>query len=241
MAENTATPAEDLTPDQLIQRFSYRHLPELDHLIKVPGLPPLKPIERLGVLSRGNLDRLPLECVLEILETLDCQSLSRLSQTSLAIKGLVESFRPYFDLRMHASEALEALGRTRLLSQHSASSLHSVLVSKECAVCGKFGPGLFLPTCERFCLHCLYEHQCFRVTSFDGARELFGLSDDEINSLTAMFSIPGNYKVPYVSLKYEVSEIELVPMSQITRPVPGHDSTSRPVISRWSDPGNSAQ
>ncbi|RSL70298.1 hypothetical protein CEP54_001897 [Fusarium duplospermum] len=143
--------------------------------------------------SLGQLDLLPAELLLSVLDLLDFQSLSRLSRVSALGKDVVEDLPVYRDVIEHAPEALTALVKTRLVSHHPAALLHQTLHQSRCVSCHYYGGFLFLPTCERVCFECLYENQAFRMTTPSLAKQCFALTDNELEQIPLMHSIPGTF------------------------------------------------
>ncbi|KAF5019988.1 hypothetical protein F66182_7994 [Fusarium sp. NRRL 66182] len=143
--------------------------------------------------SLGRLGLIPAELLLSVLDLLDLQSLSRLSQVSLLGKDIIESLPAYKEMIHHAPETLAVLGQTGLLSYHSAALLHSTLRRSRCVSCFAFGGFLFLPTCERVCFECLYENQALRMTSPTMAKQCFGLTDDDLERIPVMNTLPGTF------------------------------------------------
>ncbi|KAF4468586.1 hypothetical protein FALBO_4523 [Fusarium albosuccineum] len=143
--------------------------------------------------SLGQLDHLPAELLLSVLDLLDFQSLSRLSRVSVMGKDVVEDLPVYRDVMEHAPEALAALGQTRLLSCHPAALLQHTLRQSKCVSCFSFGGFLFLPTCERICFECLYENQALRMTTPSKAKQCFGLTESDLKQIPVMQSIPGTF------------------------------------------------
>jgi hypothetical protein len=143
--------------------------------------------------SAGSLDSLPLELLHSICASLDFQSLSRLSRTSLRGKAIVESLPAYRDLMKYAPYTLNALGKTGLISVHSPTMLHAALHSENCVSCGEYGAFLFLPTCERVCYECLQRNASFWVVSTRQARKYFNLTERQLKSEPYMRNIPGYY------------------------------------------------
>ncbi|KAF9870795.1 hypothetical protein CkaCkLH20_11694 [Colletotrichum karsti] len=141
----------------------------------------------------GNIDQLPPELQLLIIEQLDFRSLSRLMRTSRKGKTIVEGLAAFIDMIEHAPEVLTALGKTNIISHHSAASLRQVLRSQKCASCFDFGPLLFLPTCERICPTCVLYNDAFWMTTPSLAKECFSLSDDQLGTIPIMRVIPGAY------------------------------------------------
>jgi len=143
----------------------------------------------------GNLDVLPLELLHSIFSMLDLRTLSGITRTCLRGTVVVESLPEYRDLIRHAPQAMAALGSTRLLHYHSASTLHATLLSASCSSCGEYGAFLFLPTCERCCYECLWRNQSLWVIPISEARKCFDLSVASAKELPTMRSLPGKYYV----------------------------------------------
>ncbi|OAL64276.1 hypothetical protein A7C99_4935 [Trichophyton rubrum] len=123
--------AELSDDEKLVQRLSHRP----SHLVggMIPITEPVKPSQanrRSEISSTGMLDRLPLEVLHQMLNTLDFQSLCRLSRVSRRGRSIVESLPTYRALMEYISDALKALGETRLIQLHSADKLRAVLQSE---------------------------------------------------------------------------------------------------------------
>ena len=182
----------------LIERFSHRPSSILRGVVitKVPEVTKPSPIQRQpGHVIMDQVHRLPLEILHSICSKLDLLSLSRFSRCSLQCQTVICSLPAYKDLVDHAMNALSALGKTRLLAYHSASTLRAALRSEDCVSCGSYGVCLFLPSCERCCYHCLQENQAFWVFPLDWARGCFGLTLQQLEQIPIMLSIIGNYSV----------------------------------------------
>merc|ERR1712000_619002 len=94
------------------------------------------------------------------------------------LRGLPLAVRP----------SLSASGQPR------GSSLgHLALLQSRCVSCHYFGGFLFLPTCERVCFECLYENQAFRMTTPTLAKQCFALTDNDLEQIPLMHSIPGTF------------------------------------------------
>ena len=144
--------------------------------------------------SLGELEVMPDEIILKIIGHLDFQSLSRFSRVSLRAKEMVEDDCPaYYDMMEYAPEALTALGRTGLLKYHPAPLLRQTLYSSECAYCFEFGGYLLLLTCERVCMYCLWTKPSLWATTADLAQECFNLTEDQLQRIPSLYSIPGEY------------------------------------------------
>lgn len=158
----------------------------------IRNLPPAKhtPIQRNVDSHMGSLSTFPVEILSFVLDSLDFQSLSCLSQTSLLARNIVEQLPAYNDMMSYAPETLTALKKIGLLSYHSASQLRRALHSEKCVSCTQFGGYLFLPTCERACYDCLNSNHSLRVTTRAMAKRCFLLSDSQLRRIPIMLSIP---------------------------------------------------
>ncbi|KAM0307472.1 hypothetical protein ACHAPM_000191 [Fusarium culmorum] len=159
----------------------------------LPSITSIPNQSRVYASSLGQLDLLPAELLLSVLDLLDFQSLSCLSRVSILGKDVIESLPVYSEMVQHAPETLAALGQTHLLGHHRATLLHSTLRQSKCVSCFAFGGFLFLPTCERVCFECLYENQSLRMTSPAMAKQCFGLTDDDLGRVPIMHSVPGTF------------------------------------------------
>ncbi|EEA25532.1 hypothetical protein TMatcc_006238 [Talaromyces marneffei ATCC 18224] len=158
---------------------------------------PAKPsaIQRSADTSSATLlDRLPLELLHLICASLDFQSLSRLSRTSLQIKTIVELLPAYRDLMKYAPRTLSALGKTKLISLHSSGELHAALRSADCVSCAEFGTYLFLPTCERVCYGCLRRNQSFWMIAEATAKECFKIPQRQLKTISFTQYVPRHYQ-----------------------------------------------
>ncbi|KAK2877257.1 hypothetical protein FQN49_001296 [Arthroderma sp. PD_2] len=151
-----------------------------------------------GPSSLGRLDPLSLEILHNILYLLDIRSLSRLSRVSHRGRVTVESLPIYRTLMKRIPDTLKALGQTRLLRFYTADQLLAVLRTKDCVICGKCGPFLFLPTAERCCNHCQLYHKHFRMISIPRAQTIHHLERRELNRLNVLNTIPGVYRTQVI-------------------------------------------
>lgn len=159
-------------------------------LIDVSELPERTTIHRDGSSSLGILDTLSNEVLGKIFEGLDFQSLSRVAQVSIRGKGFVESMPQYCHLMEHASDALAALSRTKLITEFSAALLYQTLRSEACCSCGQYGRLLHLPTCSRCCWFCMIDNPALWVMPVALAAQYFELSLTQLEALPIMHTIP---------------------------------------------------
>ncbi|RBR05895.1 uncharacterized protein FIESC28_11259 [Fusarium coffeatum] len=170
-----------------------RHISDHNQDQTIPSITTISNQARVYTSSLGQLDSLPAELLLSVIDLLDFQSLSRLSRVSLLGKYVIEDLPAYRDVVEHAPEALVALGQTHLLSYHPATLIYSTLRQSRCVSCFAFGGFLLLPTCERVCFECLYENQSLRMTSPAMAKQCFGLTDQDLERIPVMHSVPGTF------------------------------------------------
>ncbi|KAI9824126.1 MAG: hypothetical protein M1819_001081 [Sarea resinae] len=190
---------DNFTPENLIARLSWRPDYIQDSMISIFGetIQSTELPRTSTPRSPGPLDALPIELQHIILNLLDFQSLSRLTRVCRRGKQMVESLPAHRDLVKHASSALIALSRTRLLTCHSAAALYAALLSEQCICCGNYAPFLFLPTCERCCYRCLERDRSLRMLTVRMAKVYFGVSTKHLNQIPIMLSIPGTYSVGF--------------------------------------------
>ncbi|KAF3891675.1 F-box domain-containing protein [Trichophyton interdigitale] len=195
------TPAEqpsELSDEYLIANLAHRPLHQLAGRIlisnpaKFSALPPCE-----GPSSMGYLDCLPLEILQVILNLLDFQALSRLSCTSHRARRAVEYLPAYRELMEHAPDTLTALGKSCLITAHSAAKLRAVLRTESCVWCGEYGPFLFLPTCERCCYECQRSNPSLWVMTADLAKYCFNITAAKLREIPIMRSIYGVYDVSH--------------------------------------------
>ncbi|KAF2429750.1 hypothetical protein EJ08DRAFT_266982 [Tothia fuscella] len=147
--------------------------------------------------SLGNLDRLPLELLLEAFTYLDFQSVSRLSRVSMRSYFILASLTAYRDLTSSTRHVFSVLKNAGILGLHSIGTLHDVLFTGKCASCGAFGAFLLLLSAERCCFVCLTINQSLWVFSLPVATQSFGLTKQQLSVLPFMWSIPGKYGLSY--------------------------------------------
>ncbi|EFE43520.1 hypothetical protein TRV_01711, partial [Trichophyton verrucosum HKI 0517] len=195
------TPAEQspgLSDEYLIANLAHRPLHQLAGRISISNpakFSALLPCE--GPSSMGYLDCLPLEILQAILNLLDFQALSRLSCTSHRARRAVEYLPAYRELMEHAPDTLTALGKSCLITAHSAAKLRAALRTESCVWCGEYGPFLFLPTCERCCYECQRSNPSLWVMTADLAKYCFRITAAKLREIPIMRSIYGVYDVSH--------------------------------------------
>ena len=200
--------------DALIERFSWRPAYIVDSMIRIDDtiqstvIPP-----SFTSSSVGSLEAFPLELLHSICNSLDFQSLSRFSRVSHQANRIVESLPAYQRLMKHASTALIALSRTKLITVHTVATIHAALLAHTCVSCRKFAAFLFLPTCERCCYKCLYEERSLQVIEHPMAEYCFGLSQEDLDQIPNMLSIPGTYSAGH-ALELHTKSFKLVSLKE---------------------------
>ncbi|KAH7013668.1 hypothetical protein EDB80DRAFT_379061 [Ilyonectria destructans] len=183
---------------ELITRLTCTEEVELGGMIQNQPFPEISAIRReFARSSLGLMDALPQEILFIILNLLDFQSLSRISRASIKGRLTVAAIPEYREIVQHIPEILAALGRTRVLKYHEVTLLRHVLRTSQCVSCFGFGAFLFLPTCERVCFQCLQHNHSLRMTTLSKAKKCFHLTDNHLDRVPILHSIPGTYKVEH--------------------------------------------
>lgn len=189
------------TDEDLVSHFGFKYHHPDDGMVRVSKeeAPSASRLCHERPSSAGLLNQLPVEIIHMILDSLDFQSISRLSRASLRTHELVVAFPTLAVFIQHAPQALLAFGRTRTLAYHSANDLLSALSSNTCASCGQFGTYLCLLTCQRCCWQCLDINPALWALPPTTATKLFSLSTKQVATLPTIFTLPGFYRMAYNS------------------------------------------
>ena len=198
-----------LTPDALITILGWHPSFIFNSMRRFPDEPIKTTVLARTLMSSslGPLDTLPTELLYVILNSLDCQSLSRFARVCHRARTLVESLLSYQDVKKHATTALIALSQSKLITFHAVATIHAALISDKCVSCQRYGYFLFLPTCERCCYECLGKERSLRVITVQKAEVCFGIPEKDLCQIPMMFNIPTSYQagkkvVSLVSLKH---------------------------------------
>lgn len=154
-------------------------------------------LERRG-LSRsraglGQLCKLPVEILTDILLDLDVPSLFAFRQTSPAAIIFVDNLAKYSVIRQHCPDILRAALGIHANS-FSCNTLYETLTTHCCATCNRSGNYLYLITCKRVCYFCFRGHEDYMPISSTGAAKCSRLSLKEVQKrLPHVRSIPGRY------------------------------------------------
>lgn len=152
---------------------------------------PVKPM-RLGLARphpSGILAQLPLEIQHMILDQMDLPSIANFAQASVYSRITVRSLPSYTELVRHAPKALSALIPTHTASLCSMAQLREALRSDRCAGCLEYGAYLFLPTCTRCCMECLFFNPSFRLVTLRDAKGYFALGEKSVRQLPIVRSL----------------------------------------------------
>lgn len=139
--------------------------------------------------------KLPLELLHDIISRLDMHAVFKLRQTSLRAREVVQSLPQYQPVALHGLRVFCALLRTHLAMHISLDDFYDVLITKTCALCGKFSGFVFLLTCTRFCFHCLLEARKTRAQSFASLQRGVRLNGTEKGHLRTLRTLPGTYSM----------------------------------------------
>ncbi|PYI11279.1 hypothetical protein BO78DRAFT_130800 [Aspergillus sclerotiicarbonarius CBS 121057] len=171
------------------------------------------PFQRTAIVGLGNLDRLPLELLFDILYRLDMHSLFKFRQINLRSRQMVDSLKQYQRVVAHGLNLFCALLRTRLSIDVSLLDFYNALCTKTCSLCGEFGGFIFLPTWKRCCIKCLQEAPETQVRTLASVRKQLHMTKVEIKQLRSFKSLPGIYSMNESAQK---SRITIVSLHQAT-------------------------
>ncbi|KAK0642106.1 hypothetical protein B0T16DRAFT_225090 [Cercophora newfieldiana] len=104
----------------------------------------------------GQLDSVPLEIQLQIIQQLDIQATLELRKVNRRARQLVGSTAEYRLVTSHATPALQYIFAIKVADSISFVDLAQALRTLHCTFgCGTFGEFFFLPTQQRCCRECL--------------------------------------------------------------------------------------
>ena len=115
--------------------------------------------------SGSRIDQLPVEIVWKILRDLDVASFFKFRGVNRRAYHIASSLQEYRIIVQYAVQAIMALAETELMPLFTLSDIYSVLLQKDCTICGpiNFSTFIFLPTFQRCCNNCLQSHPSFDV------------------------------------------------------------------------------
>ena len=163
----------------------------------------LKPIST-PCFPANQLDRLPLELLIEVLLQLDIPSLTRFRGLNSRTMELVNSVHQYTAIIEHCPNIIRAIVSIQA-DAFDCSTLYRTLCTSRCFTCNRFGDHLYLIDCRRVCYFCFINRpEYFPLTSREAYR-LFTLnaklqSNDKssrklfkLAKLPSILSLPGRY------------------------------------------------
>jgi hypothetical protein len=120
----------------------------------------------------NQLDRLPLELLIEVLLQVDIPSLTRFRGLNRRTMELVNSVHQYTAIIKHCPNIIRAIVSIQA-DAFDCSTLYRTLCTSRCSTCNRFGDHLYLIDCRRVCYFCFTERpEYFPLTSYE-ARRLF--------------------------------------------------------------------
>jgi hypothetical protein len=174
---------------QAVISFPRKHHDVVRPSLKNPF--PTEPIADLGVLTA-----LPLELLGQILlHHLDLRSVITFRNLNHRARHVTDSLHEYQALTTHGLDFICALLRTGLASHRKVTlaTIHALLCSKSCSICGHFGSFVSLACWARCCFTCLqFAPELFVQTLADETSER-KLKPRQIDRLIIMRTLPGKY------------------------------------------------
>ena len=151
------------------------------------------PFRRTANTGIGTLDRLPLELIYLVLQSLDLLSIFKLRQVNLGARVLVDSLHEYGTVARASLDAFCALLQTKVASVVPLCDFYSELCSRECCCCGQFGSLIFLPTWSRCCHGCMGHCPQFKMQTLTAVRKQYKVNNAASKCLIALKALPGRY------------------------------------------------
>ena len=143
-------------------------------------------------ISSSMLETLPLELRNAILVQLDIQSLTNLRRVSQSSRLAVEDIPQYRTLLAQAPELLRAVLSHGIARWTLIEDLFDALTSQTCALCGDFGPFVYLLSCSRACFACIAHNPNFCPQLASSAKERYLFDDRALADLPTLRSLPGS-------------------------------------------------
>ena len=120
--------------------------------------------------STSQLDRLPLELLIEILLHLDIPSLTRFRGLNRFTMELVDSVHQYTAIIEHCPNIIRAIVSIQA-DAFDCGTLYRTLCTSRCSTCNRFGSYLYLIDCRRVCYLCFTERaEYFPLTSHEASK-----------------------------------------------------------------------
>jgi hypothetical protein len=103
--------------------------------------------------ATNQLDRLPLELLIEVLVQLDIPSLTRFRGLNRRTMELVNSVHEYTAIIEHCPNIIRAIVSIQA-DAFDCGTLYRTLCTSRCFTCNRFGDHLYLIDCRRVCYFC---------------------------------------------------------------------------------------
>ena len=120
--------------------------------------------------STNQLDRLPLELLIEVLLRLDIPSLTRFRGLNRRAMELVNSVHQYTTIIEHCPNIIRAIVSIQA-DAFDCGTLYRTLCTSRCFTCNRFGDHLYLIDCRRVCYFCFTQRaEYFPLTSREASK-----------------------------------------------------------------------
>jgi len=122
--------------------------------------------------ATSQLDRLPVELVIEILLLLDIPSLTRFRRLNRRAMQLVNSIRQYAAIIQHCPYIIRVIISIQA-DAFDCATLYRTLCTTRCSTCNRFGDRLYLIVCRRVCYFCFTNRPEYFTIKSEEVYELF--------------------------------------------------------------------
>ena len=120
--------------------------------------------------STNQLDRLPIELLIEVLLRLDIPSLTRFRSLNRRAMELVNSVHQYTAIMEHGPNIIRAIVSIQA-DAFDCDTLYRTLCTSRCYTCNRFGNYLYLIDCHRVCYLCFIQRaEYFPLTSREASK-----------------------------------------------------------------------
>jgi hypothetical protein len=160
--------------------------------------------------STNQLDRLPVELLIEVLVRLDIPSLTRFRGLNRRTMELVNSVHEYAAIIEHCPNIIRAIVSIQA-DAFDCSTLYRTLCTSRCFTCNLFGDHLYLIDCRRVCYFCFIRRaEYLPLTSREASKFFTPNPKPKRNAKTSrkllelakppsILSLPGRYCCAYDS------------------------------------------
>ena len=149
--------------------------------------------------STNQLDKLPLELLMEVLLQLDISSLTRFRGLNRRAMELVNSVPQYTSIIEHCPNLFRAIVSIQA-DAFDCGTLYRTLCTSRCSTCNRFGDHLYLIDCRRVCYFCFTKRpEYFPLTSREASKffapktKLSSRKLLELAKPPSILSLPGLY------------------------------------------------